>query len=297
MSTNRDGGVGEAPHALTDAPLKGALLMMAAMFAAAAIDTSVKALAGSYSTGEIVLLRTLFAIPVTLGIAHTNGGIRAGFRAQLPAWQLYRGALGCGATFGFFYGLSFLPLVTAVLLAYVAPLLVVLLSYPLLREKVGLRRSVGVLVGFGGTMCIVQPDSLSLHPAVLAVLFSSLCWALMVISNRQLAGRESPATLAIYTLPLSGALAAVLTVGDWVTPRPNDWPLFVIAGVGAASIHFLAASASRFARAATLAPFEYTNLVWVALAAWMFWAELPDLWTLAGGSAVLVGGFIAVRGR
>lgn len=277
-------------------------MMSAAMFCAAAIDSSVKALAGTYSTAEIVLLRTLFAIPVALSIAHREGGIVDAFRTELPLWHLYRGCLACGATFGFFYGLKFVPLVTAVLLAYVAPLLVVLLSYPLIGERVGVRRWIGVLVGFSGTVSIVvsgggiEADGLALHPAVFAILGSAACWALILISNRQLAGRERPATLAVYMMPISGMLALTLSLfGSWVTPTGWDWGLFAIAGVGSAGIHFLAALASRHARAATLAPFEYTNLIWVAIASWLFWGEIPDVMTIGGGAAILLGGFIAAR--
>ena len=85
--------------ALPESPWKGAALMSAAMFCAAAIDTSVKALAGSYATAEIVLLRTLFALPVALSIAHREGGFVEAFRTDLPLWHLYRGFLACGATF------------------------------------------------------------------------------------------------------------------------------------------------------------------------------------------------------
>lgn len=276
--------------------------MSAAMFCAAAIDTSVKALAGTYSTAEIVLLRTIFAIPVALSIAHREGGIARAFYTKLPLWHLYRGCLACGATFGFFYGLKFVTLVTAVLLAYVAPLLVVLLSYPLIGERVGARRWVGVLVGFSGTVSIVasgggvETTQFVLHPAVFSILGSATCWALILVSNRQLAGRERPATLAVYMMPISGLVALTLTAfGSWVTPKGWDWGLFVIAGVGSACIHFLAALASRYARAATLAPFEYTNLIWVAIASWLFWGEIPGLLTVAGGGAILLGGFIAAR--
>ncbi len=254
-------------------------------------------MSGDYGTSQIVLLRVLLALPLVLLFAHWQQGIWSTLKTQHPGWQLYRGILTAGANFGFFYGLAFLPLVTAVLLAYISPLLIVLLSWPLLGERVGWQRAIGVVIGFAGTLCIVQPDSWVIHPAMLAVLGSSLCWALLAISNRRLADTESAATLSFYTLPVSGIAAAFLTVGHWTTPTAFDWGLFAIAGAAGAATHFLTASAARYAKASSIAPLEYTNLIWVALAAFLFWREVPDSWTLIGGLAIIVGGFIATQVR
>ncbi len=273
----------------------GALCMCAAMLAGASIDVSVKALAPTYSTAQIVFLRSAIALPLLLILVHRQVGLPALASAGW-LWQLWRGLLTAGANFGFFYGLIYVPLVTALMLAYIGPVLIVLLARPLLGEHISLGRLIGVLLGFGGVMFVIQPDSLSIEPAVLAILGSAVCWALLSISNRQLATRVSTPVLTFYTYPISLLIAAAWTWGGaWVTPALIDWPLFALTALGSAGAHGFAALAYRYAAAGVVAPFEYTALIWISLAGYLFWGEVPAWTVWVGGIAVIIGGFIALR--
>jgi drug/metabolite transporter (DMT)-like permease len=279
-----------------ESALRGASYMLFAMFLGAGIDVSVKALTADYSTAQIVLLRTLFALPLVLAFCHYQGGLRSILTPRW-GWQIYRGLLTAGANFGFFYGLAYIPLVTAVLLAYISPVLIVLMSRFVLHEHVGARRLLGCALGFVGVLCVLRPDNIDWHPGMFAILGSSLCWALLSISNRQLAGLESAAALTFHTLPISGALAAILTVGHWTPPQDVHWALFAVAGLCAGGAHFFVALAYRHARASTIAPLEYTNLIWAGAAAYLFWQEVPSSYTFIGGLAILGGGFLAIRAK
>lgn len=272
----------------------GALCMCAAMLGGSSIDVAAKALAGDYSTAQIVLLRSLFAIPVITWIVHQEVGLAqlktAGFK-----WQLWRGLLTAGANFGFFYGLGHVPLVMAIMIAYISPVLIVLLSRPLLGEAVGPLRLFGVLLGFSGVAFVIQPDEFGVHPAVWAIAGSAVCWALLSLSNRALAGRVSSSVLTFYTYPVAFVLAAVLTWQVWIMPVGWDWALFAMAGLGSVIAHGFAALAYRYAAAGAVAPFEYTALIWISLAGYLFWGEVPALSVWVGGIAVILGGYIALR--
>jgi drug/metabolite transporter (DMT)-like permease len=279
-----------------DNRMLGAAYMSAGMFMGASIDVSVKALAGDYGTSQIVLLRTLLALPPILIICHYQGGL-AKLMTPRWGWQIYRGLLTAGANFGFFYALAHIPLITAVLLAYISPVLIVLLARPLLGERVGLNRWFGVIVAFAGVLIVLQPTSFDIGPAAWSVFGSATCWALLSLSNRRLAGLEHPAVLTFYTLPISGVLAGILTVGDWRTPDIAAWGLFAVAGLSAGAAHLFAAHAYRNAPASVIAPFEYTALFWTALSGYVFWNEQPGLWVWIGGVAVILGGYLALRSR
>ena len=274
----------------------GAICMCVAMFGGASIDIAVKALASDYSTAQIVLLRSLFAVPIVFALVVQQEGVASLAKAGL-AWQLWRGFLTAGANFGFFYGLIHVELVTALMLAYVGPVLIVLLAWPLLGERLGVGKLIGVLVGFAGVLFVMQPTGLDVHPGVLAILGSALCWALLSISNRTLSTRVSTPVLTFYTYPVSLLLAMVLTIDTWVQPVGWDWGLFAIAGLGSVFAHGFAALAYKYAAAGTVAPFEYTALIWITAAGYIFWGEVPDWTVWVGGAAVIVGGAIALRSR
>lgn len=276
--------------------LLGVSLMSLAMFSAAGIDISVKALTGGFNTPQIVLLRSLFALPFVLLICHHQTGLKA-LATPRWGWQLYRGCLTAGANFGFFYALAHVPIVTALMLSYIGPVLIVLLSRPLLGERVGLHQWLGIGVAFTGVLIVLRPDSIYLSPPALAILGSAVCWALLSISNRRLAGVEPTGVLAFYTIPVSATFAGLLTVGEWQTPAGWDWMLFAVAGGCGAAAHLLVAMAYRHANAAVIAPFEYTALIWISLAGYLFWNEQPDTFTWVGGGAVIVGGWLAMRSR
>ncbi len=283
----------------------GAVFMCVAMFMAAGVDVAVKALAGSYSTAQIVLLRILLSVPLVLAFCHLQGGLGSLLRPRW-GWQVYRGLLAAGANFGFFFSLAHLPLMTAVLLAYIAPVLIVLLAHPLLGERIGPTRWLGITVAASGVVLMLGPGAPRIvageplsGPAlgVLAVLASALCWALLSLSNRQLATRESPAVMLFYTLPVSGLLAALGTIGHWTPPTAVDWWWFLAAGCCGGAIHFSVVLAYRYAPASAIAPLEYTNLIWAALAAFILFGEVPNVSALAGGMAIVGGGYLALRGR
>jgi drug/metabolite transporter (DMT)-like permease len=283
----------------------GATFMCIAMFMAACVDVAVKALAGSYGTAQIVLLRIALSIPLVLAFCHLQGGIGSLLRPHW-GWQCYRGLLAAGANFGFFFSLSQLPLLTAVLLAYIAPVLIVLLARPVLGEHIGPTRWLGVGVAVSGVLLMLGPGAPRIDPddplsgaalGALAVLGSALCWALLSLSNRQLATRESPAVMLFYTLPISGLLAALATVDDWISPTPGDWLWFLLAGCCGGAIHFSVVLAYRYAPAGAIAPLEYTNLIWAALAAYTLFGEVPNVSAMFGGGAIIAGGYIALRAR
>lgn len=283
----------------------GATFMCVAMFMAACVDVAVKAVAGSYGTSQIVLLRILLSLPLVLAFCHLQGGLGSLLTARW-GWQTYRGLLAAGANFGFFYSLSELPLLTAVLLAYVAPVLIVLLARPLLGEQIGLNRWIAVVVAATGVVLTIGPGAPRIDPddplsgpalGVLAVLASALCWALLSLSNRQLATRETPAVMLFYTMPVSAGLAALGTAGHWITPSTGDWLWFLAAGCAGGCIHFCVVLAYRHAPAGAIAPLEYTNLIWAALAAYLLFGEVPNASAVLGGSAIIIGGYLALRAR
>ncbi len=272
----------------------GAWYLCLAMMLAAGIDVIAKLLTENFDTPQIVFLRSLFAIPFAFVICYKQKTV-AQLSQPLWGWQLYRGLLTVGAQFGFFFGLAYLDLVTALMLAYISPVLIVLAASFLLGERVSLKRWLGVTIAFSGVLIILNPKEFEVQPAMIAILLSMVCWALLSISNRQLSDRLDPSVLGFYTTPISVLVGASLVYDDWTNPSITEWALYILMAIFGASTQYFAAMAYKYAQAGAIAPLEYSNLIWAALAAWLIWGDLPDPFIWAGGALIILGGIVSLR--
>jgi drug/metabolite transporter (DMT)-like permease len=152
------------------------------------LDLFAKELLQTYSLLQFVFLRSLIAFSILLAIAPRFGGFTS-LRTKNIAWHVLRTLLAIGAMFGFFYGLSEMPLVNAFTLGYTALLMVTALSAVFLHGPVGLRRWTAVFVGFIGVLVMLRPDGSEPSLAAIAVLIAAFCYACQAIIARKRATR------------------------------------------------------------------------------------------------------------
>ena len=196
--------------------------------------------------------------------------------------------------FGFFYGLSQMPLVNALTLGFTAPLMVTALSVPFLGEHVGWHRWTAVTVGFIGTLVMLRPGSGEFSFASVAILIAAFCYACQAITARHLAS-ESILSLAVYVVAGPLLISMFFINGDnWVTPDTTGWVLMAIAGVCSAVAWVGFINGYRSSSPAILAPFEYAALVGGAIAGYLIWDEVPDRWVMAGGVIIISSGLYVV---
>lgn len=258
------------------------------------LDLCAKELLLSYPLEQFVLLRSIAGLAIFLLLARQFGGFRSLATARW-SWHLLRTLLASGAMFGFFFGLSRMPLVNALTLGFTAPLMVTALSVPALGEHVGWRRWVAVSVGFLGVLIILRPASGMLTPAALAVLGAAFCYACLAITARHLGRSESSFALSVYVIagPLlvSGTL---MTRTAWISPDATGWALFLLAGACSVIAWIGIIGGYRRASPAILSPFEYTALVGGAVAGYLLWDEVPDRWVVIGAIIIIASGLFVV---
>jgi drug/metabolite transporter (DMT)-like permease len=197
--------------------------------------------------------------------------------------------------FGFFHGLSRMPLIDALTLGFTAPLMVTALSVPMLGEHVGWRRWTAVIIGFLGVLLILRPAGGNMSAASAAILFAAFCYACLAITARKLAGTESSFSLSVYVITGPMLVSAVLSLdGTWRSPDATGWLLFSLAGACSVIAWIGIVGGYRRASPALLAPFEYTALVGGALAGYLIWDEVPDRWVVSGALIIIGAGLFVV---
>jgi drug/metabolite transporter (DMT)-like permease len=259
------------------------------------LDLFAKELLRTYSLQQFIFLRSLIAIGLLLAIAPRFGGIRS-LHTHYKGWHLLRTALSIGAMFGFFYGLSQMPLVNAFTLGYTAPLMVTGLSAVFLDEPVGWRRWTAVVVGFVGVLVMLRPGTGEVSFAAIAVLFAAFCYACQAITARRLAATESTLSLSFYVVvgPMLVS-ASILDGRSWQSPDLVGWALLFAAGASSVLAWIGLVNGYRAASPALLAPLEYTALVGGAIAGYVFWNEVPDRSVAVGALIIVASGLFVVH--
>lgn len=289
-------------------PIAGILFCVFALLMFAIQDSIIKGLSQSYPILEILSIRSsmVFLLLLIIGIYLKGPGIVRG-RQHLPL--LLRGLLAFFAFTTYYIALQKIPLADAAAVYMTAPLFVTLLSALLLSERVGLHRWAAVLTGFGAVLYMLDPGSSLFRIESAMPLFSALCYAMIPIINRRIGRSEHALTMAIYTtftylcltllasalihlLPASqadgGVVAAVMR--HWVAINSADLLLTLVAGCVFTVALLCITQAYRIAIVSSVAPFEYSYLLWASLIGYLFFGDIPGTRTLLGGAAVVACG-------
>ena len=277
-------------------PGKAVVYLLIGIAGGLGLDITAKALLETYPLDQFVLLRSAIGTLLLLVLLPRFGGVSS-LRTRHPWWHVLRTLLACGAMFGFFYGLSQMPLVSALAVGFTAPLMMTALSALLLGDAVGWRRWLAVAAGFAGVVILLRPGADGPLFAYLAVLFAAFCYACTAITARILDASETTLSLSLYVMAGPLLVSTALTLGnDWLAPDPAGWALFGLAGLFSLIAWLGLVSGYRRASPAALAPLEYLSLVGGALAGYLLWSEVPDGWTIIG-SLIIVGSGVFVAWR
>ena len=201
-----------------------------------------------------------------------------------------RGAALLGSSLFFISGLRFLPIAEASATGFVAPLFVTALSIVFLGEKVGLRRWIATAVGLIGVLIILRPGTGAFHPAAFFPLVSALAWACTLIMTRMMSGTERAITTMTYSSIAGLLILSALVPFVWVTPTWHDIAFGIFIGVASTAGQWIVVLAFRYADASVLAPFSYTQLLWVSVLGFLVFGEVPDVYTITGAAFIVASG-------
>jgi drug/metabolite transporter (DMT)-like permease len=272
------------------ARLTGIGLMCAAVLSLACLDVTAKYLNGYMDTLQVVWARYLGAF--LIGCLLVNPLLKPELlRTARPWLQLGRSALLLFSTVLNIYALRYLQLDETLSILFATPLLVAALSIPILGESIGPRRWAAIIVGFLGIMIITRPGFGNMHPAALLTVLGTVCYAVYSISTRILSATDSSGTTLFYSSLFGAVVMTAILPFVWSWPvGPLQIAVMVIMGTCGALGHYLLILAHRLAPASILAPFIYTQIVWMVLSGYLVFGDLPTHWTLIGGAVVIASG-------
>jgi drug/metabolite transporter (DMT)-like permease len=204
-------------------------------------------------------------------------------------FQLARSLLLLGSTAFNFVALRHIGLATAATINFTAPCIVALLAVPMLGERVGARRWVGIGVGFAGVLVVVRPGSDVTQVASLLSLGTAVCYAGYQVLTRRVAATDPPETTVGYSALVGTALTTVLVPFSWVSPASwTQLGLLLSMGVTGGIGHYLVARAYMWAPASVVSPFNYVQLLGAVVTGYLVFGDVPgpSLWL---GAVLIIG--------
>lgn len=266
------------------------------MFFFVTLDALAKYLTTFYPTMQVTWARFFFHILLLL--LYLRSRFPAALKSKNTGRQLWRSLLMLITNGCFFVGIASMPLATASTIMFLSPIFITMLAIPLLGEKVGFRRWIGVVVGFVGSLIVISPGTSGISIGIIFLLLAALANALYQIITRQIRNVDPEITSVIYT-GLVGTIGASLFVPFvWINPTPAHWLVFALLGFAGVIGHLCLVRAFAVAEASLLAPFSYSSLIWASAYGIFMFGELPQANTLIGATLIITAGlYIFYRER
>lgn len=269
--------------------LKGVFLIALGFFFFSCSDTLAKLLTVHFHPLQVVWMR-MIGLVIGVFFLFYRHGIKL-FSTPKPKLQLLRGAVAAGSGTLFIYAINYVPLADAIAVTFVAPFLVTILGATVLKEPVGLRRWLAVLVGFVGMLVVIRPGMGVFHPAIFLVILAAGFFAIRQLLSRWLSGVDSVSTTVAYTSVVAFAITSIALPFVWITPSGLPIVLMIVGlALSAAVGEVFIIRALDVAQSVVLAPMHYTLIIWGTLYGFWFFGELPDSWTFVGCGIIVASG-------
>ncbi|WP_170363120.1 DMT family transporter [Ruegeria arenilitoris] len=289
-----------------DRPVFGIVLMLGFCVLAPLGDALAKLLGEITPLGVLVLVRFAVQAAILIPLVALTGRTWR-MRGRVLRLTVLRTLLHIVGIAAMFSALQYLPLADAVAIAFVMPFIMLLLGKYVLGEEVGHRRLIACIVGFAGTLLVIQPSFAEVGAPALLPLIVAVVFALFMLVTRQIAKETDPIALqAVSGLLATAVLAPLLAIGALTglpdlaltLPQGNAHWLLLAIGVLGTVAHLLMTWALRFAPSATLAPMQYLEIPVATLIGWLIFHDLPNgLAALGIAITIAAGLYVILRER
>ena len=266
------------------APLMAISLMIISGLFFVLMHSAVKYLSEEVHIFEIAFFRCALVIFVLAPVIIQQG--KTIFKTKQPKMQFLRIITNSVAMLCFFYGISTTPLAQLTTLGFTVPIFATILAVIFMKEKIKLRRTTALIIGFIGTIIVMRPD-ISIELGALLIIFSSFLWSICLIFIKKLTQTDSAVTISLYfgigMIPATFALAfPVMEVIDL-----KQFTILVFIAITGTLAQTIMNTALQKGELALLLPFDFLRLIWSVLIGYALFAEEPTFTLWIGGFLII----------
>ena len=274
-------------------PVLAVFLMIFSGFFATTMHCLIRFATEDHHPFEVAFFRTIFVLIIFLPLVARNG--ISSLKSNNIKLQTLRAIVGSVAMLCMFYGLSITELAKATALMFTVPIFATILAILFLKEIVGIRRWLAMIVGFTGAVIVLRPD-VELGFGPLLILCASLMWSSSMLMAKTLTKTDSISSITFWQA--AGLIPAtfILAVPVWQWPNLSQLFMFLMIAIAGTLVHWFLNEALKRAEISALLPLDYLRLIWSVSMGFIFFNELPHagLWF---GAALILGAstYIGIR--
>jgi drug/metabolite transporter (DMT)-like permease len=276
--------------------LNGIGLMIIATVLFSVMHASIKYMSSSLHPFEIAFFRNLFGL-IVIAPWFIRYGLEP-LKTKKIKLHIARSFFNVIAMLSFFYSLSIAPLADVASLAFTAPLFASILAVVFLKEIIGIKRIIAIILGFIGAIIVIDPVYSSINNGHILTLLSASVWSVSLIIIKILGRTESSVTITSYMVIIMIPLSGIAAFFYWETPTINDLIFLIIIGISGTTAQMLLAQALRQGDTSIIMPFDFLKLIWAVGIGYLFFFEIPSLNTWLGSIIIFLSTlYIAYRER
>tara|TARA_B110000263_G_C15275562_1_gene495701 strand:+ start:397 stop:1326 length:930 start_codon:yes stop_codon:yes gene_type:complete len=258
------------------------------------LDSIIKlSLVDKYPVLQINFFICLFAFIPTLAVLALSGSWNVLINNKIHI-QLFRGFLGIIAGAMVVNSFKYHSLTEIYPILFSAPLILTILSYFILKEKVGIRRWVAVFIGFVGVLIVSRPGTIHFTIPLFGLFIAAIMASLQVIIIRQYANTQSSLAFAFYGTVSGLFTSGIFTSQNFISVSSVDLVIFIICGVIGGIGALCISEASKILESSVYAPIQYIQIVLGFIMGYIFFRDLPDIFEIIGSIVIILSGLFII---
>lgn len=264
--------------------IKAVLLALTASFCAVLMSVFLKLAQSDVNVFTVGFLRFFFGFLIILPFIF-NSQFKI-YSTNNFKYHLTRSIINVPMMILGFAALMYIPLEQIKAIGFLSPIIVVILSVIILKEKIFLIRILALIIGFIGVIIILRPGIIEINIGAYMVLISGLMWSTVIIITKFMSKEDTPMTILTYQYTFVSLFTFPLALIFWTNPSYESLLYTFLSAIVGTILHLCINTSYRLADLSVIQPVWFTQLIFASTFGFIIFGEIPDGWTWAGGILV-----------
>ena len=258
------------------------------------LDAIQKTLVLHHSIFQLLLIKYFFVLCLSLFESKRKNNYLF-YKSKNIKLQIFRSLLSMIESGCFVLSFKYLSLANAHSVGSLAPVIVVALSAIILKEKVSPKTWIAIFIGFIGVLIILRPTSSIFDPKALLPLIAAFILGLYQIVTKKVSKHDTNETSLFYTSLIGLIIMSLLSSKFWTPVDKSSYSMFLGIGIFFSLGLYLQIIALSKARASIIQPFHYTLIFWAIIFGYIFYNDIPDMFTVIGAVIITCSGIFVLN--